>query len=319
MTGMFTGSAIFGEGEANQTTLTIAGSLGLDMFVAKFAGSGSSGPILVSCPSDSLQTAINLAPPGSTVSVSGACSENVLIRNEKQRITIDGGGTAIINAPSGASPAVNIRGKGILLQNFTITGGSNGVSVNRGSNAVLNNNVFQNSTGDGVIVDELAFAVLTNNIIQNNPGAGVFISESSTARIGFNADSETVASPNTIQSNGLGIVVINGASARIVGNNINNNSGDGVQVLRDAHADIASNTISGNGGDGIEVGENSFVQLGEDSGASIYESANTTTSTNTGFGIHCTNGGVADGRRGSLSGNGGPTSIDGSCIDSLAP
>ena len=48
-------------------------------------------------------------------------------------------------------------------------------------------------------------------------------------------------------------------------------------MLRDSHADIASNVINGNA-DGIEAGENSFVQLGEDSGASIYESVNTTTS-----------------------------------------
>jgi parallel beta-helix repeat protein len=169
-----------------------------------------------------------------------------------------------------------------------------------------------------VVVDELAFAVLTNNTIQNNPGAGIFVSESSTARIGFNSDAESTASPNTIQSNGLGIVVMNGAGARIIGNNINNNSGDGVQVLRDSHADIASNAISGNGSDGIEVLENSTVQLGEDSGTSIYESPNTSTFTNTGFGIRCTTGGSADGRQGTLSGAGGAKNFTGAgCIDSL--
>ncbi len=47
--------------------------------------------------------------------------------------------------------------------------------------------------------------------------------------------------------------------------------------------------INGNGEDGIDVGENSVVHLGEDSGTNIFESANTTTSTNSGFGIKCTN------------------------------
>jgi hypothetical protein len=321
VTGMFTGSAIFGQGEGNQTTLTIAGSLGIDIFVAKFAGPGSSGPIMVNCSVDSLQAAVNLAAPGSTILVSGACGENLLIRNEKQRITIDGAGAGVgtratINAPGG-SPGFNVRGKGILIQNFLITGGSHGVVVNRGSNAVLNNNVIENTNGNGVLIDELAFAVLTNNTIHNSPGAGVFVSEASTARIGFNSDSDMAASPNVITNNALGITIANGSSARVAGNTIENNAGDAIQVVRDSYAEISSNQIITNGGDGIEVGENSFVQLGEDSGTNIFESPNTTPSANTGFGIRCTTGGVADGRLGTLTGNSGATSFDGSCSDSL--
>ncbi len=312
VTGLFNGTTTFGAGEANQTILDSAGFS--DIFAAKFAG----GPILVSCPTDSLQNAINLAAPGVTILVSGTCSENLLVRNEKQRITIDGGFTATISAPSNTSPAVNIRGKGILLQNFTITGGSNGVWVNRGSNAVLNTNVIQNSTGNGVLVDELAFAVLTNNTIQNHPAAGAFVSEHSTARIGFNADSDTVASPNVIVDNLIGVIIANGSSARIVGNTIQNQTGDAIQVLRDSHAEISSNQIFTNGGDGIEVGENSFVQLGEDSGTSIFESPNASTNANLGFGIRCTTGGVADGRLGTLNGIAGAKGFaDLSCTDSL--
>lgn len=273
---------------------------------------------IVNCSAaDSLQTAIDLAQPGFTLSVAGTCNENVLIRNEKQRIALDGGGTATISAPSPSNAAVNIRGKGILLQNFTITGGSNGVWINRGSNASLINNIIQNSNGNGVVVDELAFSVLTNNTIQGHPGGGVIISENSTARIGFNADGEMVASANTIQSNGAdGIVISNGSSARIVGNTVSNNSGEGIVVVRDSHADIASNVISLNA-NGIEVGENSFVHLGEETGSSIYESPNT--GTNAGFGIKCTDGGSADGRQGAMTGSGGSISFTGSCINDLSP
>src|SRR5512132_2828980 len=78
---------------------------------------GATVPVI--CPTGSLQNAINNAQPGDVIQVSGTCNENILIRNEKQRITIDGGGTATINAPGSASPALNIRGKGVLLQNFT--------------------------------------------------------------------------------------------------------------------------------------------------------------------------------------------------------
>ena len=68
--------------------LTSAGAA--DVFLAKFAA----GPILVSCPDQSLQAAIDAAGPGQTIIASGTCSENLLVRNEKQRITVDGGGTA---------------------------------------------------------------------------------------------------------------------------------------------------------------------------------------------------------------------------------
>lgn len=312
VTGQYNNTVIFGQGEFNQTSLTSAGAN--DVFVAKFAG----GSILVFCPDDSLQNAINLAAPGQSIAVSGTCIENILVRNEKQRISIDGSNTAVIDAPSNNTPAINIRGKGILIQGVTISGGSNGVYVNRGSNAVLNNNVIQNSMGNGIQVDELAFSVITNNTIQNNDRAGIFVTEASTARIGFNADSEMSASPNTIQSNASGIVVSNGSSARIIGNTIQNNAGSGIQVVRDAQADVASNALNGNGVDGIEAGENSLVQLGEASGTSIYESPNESINANAGFAVRCSNGGVAGGRLGTLNGLAGLKSFsDGTCIDSL--
>jgi hypothetical protein len=275
--------------------------------------------VSVNCANASLQNAVDSAVAGQSFAVTGSCDENILIRNETQRITLDGGGTAVIQASSLDSPTVTVRGKGILIQGFTIIGGSDGIHVNRGSTAVLDNNVIQDSSGNGMLIDESAFAVVTNNAVRNNPGAGVFVSENSTARIGFNADNETSASPNTIQNNGVGVWVSNGSSARIVGNNIGFNNGDGIAVSRDSQADIANNAIDGNGGDGIRVSENSVVQLGEDSGTGIFESANTTTSVNTGVGIRCAAGSVVDGRLGTLSGAGGVANFAGSCSDSLAP
>jgi nitrous oxidase accessory protein NosD len=314
VTGFFNLTATFGPLEANVTNL-ISDGFG-DVFLAKFAGVSAASLIPVNCPAESLQAAINSAPAGSTITVSGTCAENLLIRNEKQRVTIDGGTVAVINAPNSSIPAFNVRGKGILIQNMTINGGSVGIYVNRGSNAVIHTNFIQNRAGHGVLVDELAFAVVTNNSIQNNAGAGVFVTEKSTARIGFNSDADSAASANSIQNNGVGVAISNNSSARVVGNTIGSNTGAGVQILRDSHADIASNDISGNA-DGIDVGENSFVQLGEDSGTNIFESPNT--GANTGFGIMCADGGSADGRQGAITGNSGATSFDGSCINGLSP
>ncbi len=279
---------------------------------------GSTSSVFIACPADSLQAAVEAALPGQSIFVSGTCNENILVRNEKQRITIDGGNATTINGPNSGSPTMNIRGKGILIQGFTITGGSNGVYVNRGSNAVINNNTIQNTSGNGVQVDELAFSVLTNNTIQNNPGAGVFVSEASTARIGFNSDADTSASPNTIQNNGVGgIIVSNGSSARVIGNVIQNNTGAGVLVTRDSLVDIANNLIDLNTGNGITVTENSGVNLGEDTGSTIFELPNSSVSNNGGFGYRCNSGSYVDGRAGTLSGSLGTT--DDGCVNSLSP
>jgi hypothetical protein len=312
-------------GAADTSARAFLDSLNPDVTLDAASGhdyrTNASGPVTlqVVCPVAKLQSMVDDAQAGTTLSVFGNCNENVIVRNEKQRITIDGNSNATIAGLNANAPTVNVRGKGILIQNFAgISGGSHGIHVNRGSNAVLNNNVIQNTNGNGVLIDELAFAVLTNNTIQNHPGAGVFVSEASTGRIGFNSEAETTASPNTVQNNALGVVVSNGSSARVIGNTIQNNTGAGVQVSRDSQADIASNAINGNG-DGIAVEEQSQVQLGEDTGTNIFGSPNTTTSPNTGFGLKCTNGGMADGRQSSLSGSSGLTSFDGSCLNSLIP
>jgi nitrous oxidase accessory protein NosD len=273
--------------------------------------------VSVNCPADSLQTAINQALPGNSVLVSGTCRGNVLIRNEKQRVTLDGGGIAILDGADPNSPVLNVRGKGILIQGFTITGGRNGIEVNRGSNVVINNNVIQASGGHGILVNQLAFAVITNNTIQNNPRAQVMISEESSARIGFNDESETLASPNAIQNNGVGVMVIRSSSARVIGNAIFSNGGDGFMVTTRSSADISDNAIDNNGGLGIFVGENSVAQLGEDSGTSIYQLPNTTSSNNGGFGVACTGGGIVDGRLGTLNGAGGVSTLDSTCVNDL--
>ena len=303
-------------------TIYLAQNAGIVKSIETAAGSTDtfelvSRTIAIACPTVSLQAAVDIGLPGEIITVTGACSENILIRNEKQRITVDGNGVAAIVGASPSSPALNIRGKGILIQGMTITGGGDGVVVNRGSNAVINTCIIQNTGGHGLVVNQLAFAVLTGNQIQNNPGIGILVSENSTARIGFNSDSDVFPSPNNIFSNGLGIAVMNGASARIISNTVGFNGGNGVYVARDSQTDIASNNIFSNGENGIEVRENSFVQLGEEAGSSIYQSPNGG-SGNAGVGIKCVAGGGAGGRQGSLTGMAGETSFEASCINDLS-
>jgi parallel beta-helix repeat protein len=278
--------------------------------------------INVSCPGQSLQAAIDIAQPGDMIIVTGTCNENLLVRNEKQRFFILGGGSAVLNGPSSASPTLNVRGKGVFVQGFTITGGSRGVHVNRNSNSIITDNLIQSTGGDGVVVDELAFCVIKNNVIQNNPGNGIVVSENAVARIGFEFPEDTAAQPNTITNNGAaGILVSRSSSARIAGNTISNNTGDGIFVTRNAQADASSNVINANGGNAVNVSENGSVLLGEPSPANFFQQPNTTTSNNTGFGIRCDQGGavraVLSGPN-PLFGTGGQSSIHISCPFSVS-
>jgi parallel beta-helix repeat protein len=274
-------------------------------------------PGMISCATSSLQTAVNAAQAGSVLTVLGTCNENTLIRNDKVRVFLNGGGTATINGTDPTRPALDVRGKAISIQGFTITGGSSGVEIQRGANAVIDSNVIDGTGGHGVVVNQLAFGVLTNDTIQNNEGDGVVVREGAAARIGFNTGTETVPIANTIQMNsGNGITVSGSSSARVVGNDINHNGGHGIEVMSGAQADISNNIINSNGGDGIFVTENSSVQLGEDPG--LFAAANSGVG-NGGFGISCDFGGALDGLIGTLSGNMGATNIDASCPNSLSP
>ena len=256
----------------------------------------SSGTIAVNCsanPPESLQSAIDAAQPGDIINVTGTCTAGILIREEKQRIILDGQGAAILQGPNATTNILNIRGKGIVIRNFEMTGGSNGIWVNRGGSAVIANNNIHDTNSDGIVVTQSSSAVIKSNNIHTNGSNGINITEGSSARIGYEFSSDLSASPNTIQSNGgRGIIVTTTSHAGIYGNTIASNTGDGIGVFRGSSANIASNTIEGNL-DGISVAHNSAIFLGEDSTATFFGQPNVTNATaanNTKYGIECTFG-----------------------------
>lgn len=288
-----------------------------------FAPIADGATIDVACPAQTVQSGIDIAQPGDMVVVTGTCNENLIVRNEKQRFFILGNGTATLNGPSASSPTLNVRGKGIFIGGFTITGGSRGVQLNRNSNAIITDNTIQSTGGDGVVVDELAFGVIKNNTIQNNPGNGILVSENAVARIGFEFPEDLSSQPNTIVNNGgRGVMVSRSSSARIVGNTISSNTSDGIYVTRNAQADIASNTINSNGGSAVYVSDNGSVVMGEPAPTNFFQQPNTTTSNNAGFGIQCDQGGSVRAVLGSpnpVNGNGGQTNLASSCPITLTP
>ena len=277
----------------------------------------------VTCPGDSLQDAIDGAGAGDTITVAGTCAENVLIPEGMDGVTLNGGGTATINGPNTTTQAtVMVRARYVTIKNFTITGGYDGIWVVFGGHALIEENTISGAARNGISVGAGSSAQIINNTVQGSASDGIAVNESSAARIGVLSTFDTETYPNTIQNNGeSGILVTRSSSALIVGNTISNNTLDGVRVVKASHADIANNTIDDNKENGVFVSMNSGVNLGSDSGDTIYDLVNTTTAghKNLKYAIKCATGGYVDGRKGSLKGVKGVISVGGGGIDSTIP
>jgi parallel beta-helix repeat protein len=266
-----------------------------------------------------MQSAIPKLKPGDVLQVTGTCDESVDVPANINRITIEGVGTTPTTTINGADPvggAIQVRGKDVTLRNLIVTGPATGIQILRGGTALIDGVRVEGVGGTGISVAGSSFARIINSTVQNNGGNGIVITENSSARIGFLANNDTAARPNTITGNDRGIAVSESSAAVIIGNIISNNDSDGVLVNAVSHADIASNTINNNGGSGINFGRNSGVDLGADSGTSIFESPNSTTVNNAGFGLRCFLNSYADRRLGSLNGASGPKDFPTGCVDS---
>ncbi len=270
-------------------------------------------------PEKTIGHAIKTLKPGDSLLVSGTCNENVVLGQEVDRITLDGQGTATINGDPSAF-TVTVRGRGITIRGFTITGGLQGIAVLDGGSAVIDGNTIHGAAMNGITVFRNSTANIINNTIQHNPSSGIQLQHSSSAQIGFaGPPSNRVSAPNTNQNNGgSGIQVLRGSSAQIFSNTIQNNGSHGVVVDRNAQAEIAACSITGNVGDGVRGMRNAGVDIGTDAtGATPQFDDDTNTGINGGFGIRCMIDGFVDGRLGTLTGTLGGKSFAEACTDSV--
>lgn len=274
---------------------------------------GAAATLTVNCDAGGkIQAAIDAAHAGDTIQVTGVCNENVRFNDEVMRITLDGKGTATIHGPNPALNAIIIRGRGITIVGFTITGGRNGVAVVMEASATIQANTIQETGEAGINVAQHSYARIVGNTIQQNPDVGIRVLENSYARIGFLDLGDTAANGNNIRNNGgAGVLVQRSAGASLAGNAIRENAGAGVSVRDGSHADAAGNAIDQNDWDGIEITENSDVRLGGEPG--VLNATNDTTIPNAGFGLTCSANSSTGGSLGTLGGALGEKKFDSSC------
>jgi hypothetical protein len=286
-------------------------------------GRAKSGTHTLTCGSGrTIGQTLKILKPGDTLLVSGSCNENVEIGEEFQRITLDGQGAATISGDASAH-AVTVRGKGITIRGFVVTGGApQGINVQDGGSAVIDSNLVHGNARNGIGVFRNSSADIINNTIQHNPVAGIVVDSISSARIGWaGPPNNRVSAPNTIQDNGTqGIQVIRGSSAQIFTNTIQGNGDNGIFVDRNSQAQVAGCVITGNAGDGIRGMRGAAVDIGTDATKSTPQfDDDTNVGTNGGFGVRCTIAGFVDGRLGSLTGTSGGKSFAEACVDSVVP
>ena len=301
--------------------LTAAAGVARVSFVS--AASGGAQALTVNCDEgERLQPAIDAARPGDTVAVSGRCAENVAFFEEAARVTLDGQGTATIDAPSPAVPAITVWGRGITIRGFTISGGQNGIAVWRGGTAIIDTNTIAGGTrigtgGQGINVAQHSYAQIISNTIESNSSAGITVIEGSYARIGVIVP--TVPQGNLIRNNGAsgGVYVSRSSGARIGANTISDNAGPGVLVDAASHAVVSSNQIDNNGRNGVTVTQNSSVWFGGDLG--VLGTPNDTAVPNQGFGISCSQNSSVVGQQGTLAGVAGASNFESSCTNNPVP
>jgi parallel beta-helix repeat protein len=312
-----------------KVTITGLVILGVLLCLSSSAALGDCTVSMGSNTYSSVQTAISsVDTPYTTINVSGTCNESLLISELKDYVSIVG--PATVNGITNQSnpnnpnpPVVQIIGKGIKIVGLTInsTADQDGIQVIRGGTAFIEGNIIQGGGRSGIAVAMGSFAHIIGNTIQGGFADGILVADNAIARIGIRNRDETTATPNSIHGNAYGVTVARSSSAVIVGNVINENTYDGIRIAKVSQADISNNTIDRNGQNGIFVTQNSGVNLGTDTGDTIFDLPNNSPIGNAGYGLRCTIGGYAAGRLGPLNGvnKKAATSFSKDCIDTLTP
>src|SRR5215472_800820 len=119
-----------------------------------------------------ISAALNSLNPNdsNTITVSGACVDNLFIANfERLLIQAAAGTTPTITAadPNGIV-LQTYQSTGVTLAGLVIQGGATGVLLNQGSIVTIWNCTIQNNSGDGLDSQMGSSLVLENSTIQNN-------------------------------------------------------------------------------------------------------------------------------------------------------
>ena len=146
---------------------------------ANTAGASGGTTLTVDCNAgDTIQSKVDAAQPGDTIMITGTCSEAVVVN--KGGITLDGGGSAVIDAMNFDDAAIFVDGRqNVTIKGLTVQNGLFGIKLVEGAAAWLEDVTAQNSriksghdSGNGIMVVQSASIVLAGTIIvDDNDGS----------------------------------------------------------------------------------------------------------------------------------------------------
>jgi hypothetical protein len=231
------------------------------------AGASPSG-IVVNCPADDLQNAINSAPAGSTLLLQGTCTGNFYVDESltlSGPATLDGGGIA---TTYGAT--LNVIAGTVVLNNLTI---QDGVGIDNLGGGLWNSG--QLTLNHSTVAHNTAYAIggifnmgaltlnsstVSHNTATNGGGGGIY---NCGANSGFQDFGLCTGTPGNLtlnrssvsdnaagSGNGGGIANDPHATLNINGSTVSDNttSGNGGGIENDGTATLTLSTVSGNTG-----------------------------------------------------------------------
>jgi parallel beta-helix repeat protein len=211
-------------------------------------------------PDDSIQDAIDSAGLGDTIFVhSGTYHENVVVNKSvllfgegRKDTIIDGGGNSVV---------VNVTSDYVVLREFAIRNGDDGVDVYESSNVTIQNNLITDNLFGIRLYRSSHNTVFENNVTANQI-CGIFLQYSSSNTISWNnitADNyagiwtelysnSNIISGNNIKANNIyGIRLESSSNSTIMENNIADNFYYGISFGYSSNCSIVGNNITNNG------------------------------------------------------------------------
>lgn len=241
----------------------------------------SERPLSVDCDKgQSLNRAQMLARPGQTIRVRGHCQEQVTII--KDRLTIDGQGTAVVDAGSTDTSdetregAITIDGaRGVTITGFTVQNGADGISCRRSAACIVRDTLSRQNADDGFGVNENATLILIDSTAQSNGNNGINVDTGSSVLFGGTVVSEnntdnglTVVGSHVdiggailqLINNQRGLIVLNSGSVILLSGEqsvlqVEDNALDGILLTGGGQIFLSGGTVAvnNNGQDGLSL------------------------------------------------------------------
>ena len=200
-----------------------------------------------------LQTAVNNAASGATLTVSAGTYAGQLVITKPITIVAAAGVQPIIQTPPASVVAVNIKASNVTLQGFRIQGTPWGIYAGDQNvtytGVVLRSNVVNASgaPGHGIFLINLTGGLIESNTVQNAPVNGILVDTGSNGATVRNNTVTTTAGPDAA------IKISNSSSALVYGNTVANTGNDahGIELYGSVSSIVDSNTIVAADANGI--------------------------------------------------------------------